>query len=300
MVSKGMESVIKLLKNNADTAMKKRVEESRKALEVLGSLVKIPKDVKIEPVDINGMKAIWISAPESLSDSDKVVLYLHGGGYISGSFISHQDLAMRIGRAAKARVLLIEYRLAPEHPFPAAVEDAIKSYKWLIEDQKISPSKIVIAGESAGGGLTLVTLIRLRDDNIRIPAAGVCLSPWTDLALTGESLYRNAKADPFLQYYDMVFMAELYVGDNDPKNPYISPLYADLHGLPSILIHVGTAEIIEDDSVRFAEKAKKMGVDVQLEVFEDMIHAFQAFSAWAPEGQEGIDKIGAFIRAKLK
>lgn len=297
MVSKGMEGVIKLLINNNNTVMKKRVEESRKGLEQLTSLVKLPKDVDLEHIDINGMAAVWISSPEV--DSNKVVLYLHGGGYILGSLNTHQDIAMRIGRAAKARVLLVDYRLAPEDPFPAAVEDAVKSYKWLIENQKIVPNKIVIAGDSAGGGLTLVTLIKLRDDNISLPAAGVCLSPWTDVALTSESLIRNAKVDPFLKLYDLVFMADLYVGDNDPKNPYISPLYADLHDLPPILIQVGTAESIEDDSVRFAEKAKKAGVDVKLEVFDDMIHVFQAFADWAPEGQDGIDKIGAFIKEKM-
>lgn len=297
MVSKGMERVIKLLINNNNTVMKKRVEESRKGLEQLTSLVKLSKDVDLEHIDINGMTAVWISSPEV--DSNKVVLYLHGGGYILGSLTTHQDIAMRIGRAAKARVLLVDYRLAPEDPFPAAVEDAVKSYKWLIENQKILPNKIVIAGDSAGGGLTLVTLIKLRDDNINLPAAGVCLSPWTDVALTSESLIRNAKVDPFLKLYDLVFMADLYVGDNDPKNPYISPLYADLHDLPPILIQVGTAESIEDDSVRFAEKAKKAGVDVKLEVFDDMIHVFQAFADMAPEGQDGIDKIGSFIKEKM-
>ncbi|MHA1194339.1 MAG: alpha/beta hydrolase [Promethearchaeota archaeon] len=297
MVSKGMERVIKLLENEANTVIKNRLEESRKGLEQLASLVKLPKDVNLEHIDINGMAAVWISSPGF--DSDKVVLYFHGGGYIEGSLNSHQDLAMRIGRAAKARVLLIDYRLAPEDPFPAAVEDAVKSYKWLIENQKIVPNKIVIAGDSAGGGLTLVTLIKLRDDNINLPAAGVCLSPWTDVALTSESLIRNGKVDPFLKFYDIAFMADLYVGDNDPKNPYISPLYADLHDLPPILIQVGTAEIIEDDSVRFAEKAKKAGVDVKLEVFDDMIHVFQAFADWAPEGQDGIDKIGTYIQEKM-
>ena len=244
------------------------------------------------------MDAVWISVPES--ETDKIVLYLHGGGYMQGSLTSHQDLAARISRAAQAKVLVVDYRLAPEHPFPAAIEDSVKSYKWLIENQKIPPNKIVIAGDSAGGGLTLVTLIKLRDDKISLPAAGICLSPWTDLALTGNSLIRNAKIDPFLKFYDLVFMAELYVGDNDPENPYISPLYAELHNLPSILIHVGTAEIIEDDSIRFAEKAKEAGVDVTIEVFDDMIHVFQAFSEWASEGQEAIEKIGEFIQEKLR
>jgi epsilon-lactone hydrolase len=298
MVSKGMERVIQLLNKTAITKMKERVEASRKGLEVLASLVKLPKDVKIDHINIVGMGAEWISFPES--ESDKIVLYLHGGGYMEGSLTSHQDLAMRIGRAAKMKVLVIDYRLAPEHPFPAAVEDAVKSYNWLIESQKINPNKIVIAGDSAGGGLTLVTLIKLRDEKIPMPAAGICLSPWTDLALTGDSLIKNAKVDPFLKSYDLAFMAELYIGDNDPKNPYISPLYADLHDLPPILLHVGTAEIIKDDSVRFAEKAKKAGVNVTLEVFDDMIHVFQAFSEWAPEGQEAIEKIGKYIQAKLK
>lgn len=298
MVSKGMENVIKLLNNNANTVMKKRVEESRKGLELIASIAKLPEDVKIEDVDIKGMAAIWISVPTS--NPENIVLYLHGGGYMEGSLTSHQDIAMRISRAANAKVLLIKYRLAPEDPYPAAVEDAVKSYQWLINEQKIDPGKIVIAGDSAGGGLTLVTLIKLRDDNIRLPAAGVCLSPWTDLALTGESYKRNAKIDPFLKYYDIAFMAHLYVGDNDPKDPYISPLYADLHDLPPLLIHVGTAEIIEDDSVRFAEKAKKAGTDVKLEIFDDMVHVFQAFSAWAPEGQEAIKKIGEYIQEKLR
>ena len=298
MVSKGMERVIQLLKNNSITKIKERVEDSRKGLELLASLVKPPKDVKIDHIKIEGMDAEWISFPES--ESDKIVLYLHGGGYMEGSLTSHQDIAIRISRAAKVKVLLVDYRLAPEHPFPAAVEDAVNSYKWLIESEKVNPNRIVIAGDSAGGGLTLVTLIKLRDEKIELPAAGVCLSPWTDLALTGESLRRNAKVDPFLKFYDLVFMADLYVGDNDPKNPYISPLYADLLGLPPLLIHIGTAEIIEDDSVRFAEKAKKAGVDVILEVFDDMIHVFQAFADWAPEGQEAIEKIGKYIQAKLK
>jgi monoterpene epsilon-lactone hydrolase len=298
MVTKGMERVIQLLKNNANTKMKERVEDSRKSLELLASLVKLPKDVKIDNVNIEGMDAVWISVPES--ETDKIVLYLHGGGYMQGSLTSHQDLAARISRAAQAKVLVVDYRLAPEHPFPAAIEDSVKSYKWLIGNQKIPPNKIVIAGDSAGGGLTLVTLIKLRDDKISLPAAGICLSPWTDLALTGNSLIRNAKIDPFLKFYDLVFMAELYVGDNDPENPYISPLYAELHNLPSILIHVGTAEIIEDDSIRFAEKAKEAGVDVTIEVFDDMIHVFQAFSEWASEGQEAIEKIGEFIQEKLR
>ena len=169
----------------------------------------------------------------------------------------------------------------------------------LINEQKISPNSIIIAGDSAGGGLTLCTLLKLRDEGIELPAAAVCLSPWTDLAMSAETLRENAKKDPWLRASDLYFMAELYVGDNDPTNPYISPLFGDLKSLCPILIHVGTNEVIMDDSTRFTEKAKKAGNDVTLEKFDDMVHVFHAFADWAPEGQEAINKIGEYIQSKL-
>jgi acetyl esterase/lipase len=168
-----------------------------------------------------------------------------------------------------------------------------------LETKKILPHKIVIAGDSAGGGLTLCMLIKLRDQGTSLPIAAVCLSPWTDLAMIGNSIKKKAKIDAWLTPSDLLFAAELYVGDNDPKNPLISPLFGNLHNLPPILIQVGTAEILMDDSIRFAEKAKKEGVDVTLEVWDDMIHVFQAFADWAPEGQDAINKIGNYIQSKL-
>jgi monoterpene epsilon-lactone hydrolase len=293
-----MQRVIKLLKQTAEADIHKRVEDSRKSLDQLATLVTLPKDVTIDSININELPANWISTPES--DPDKVILYLHGGGYIEGSLISHQDLAMRIGRASKSKVLLIGYRLAPEHPFPAALEDSIMAYKWLITEKNILPQNIVIAGDSAGGGLTLCTLLKLRDENIPLPAAAVCLSPWTDLAITGNSIRKNYKIDPWLKPSEIYFMAELYIGDNDPENPYISPLYGKLKGLPPILIHVGSAEILLDDSVRLANKAKSEGVEIIIDVWEDMLHVFQAFADWAPEGQEAINKIGSFVQSKFK
>jgi acetyl esterase/lipase len=297
MISKGMQRVIKLLKQNAEEAIRIRVAQSRKGLEQLASLAKLPEDVLIEKIKIRDIDANWISTPES--NLNNVILYLHGGGYSEGSLVSHQDLAMRIGRASKTRVLLIDYRRAPENPFPAALEDALTSYKWLLETKKILPHKIVIAGDSAGGGLTLCMLIKLRDQGTSLPIAAVCLSPWTDLAMIGNSIKKKAKIDAWLTPSDLLFAAELYVGDNDPKNPLISPLFGNLHNLPPILIQVGTAEILMDDSIRFAEKAKKEGVDVTLEVWDDMIHVFQAFADWAPEGQDAINKIGNYIQSKL-
>jgi len=297
MVSKGMQRVIKLLKQNAEKGIQIRVTQSREGLEQLASLAKLPKDVSIKKVNINDIAANWISAPES--NLNNIILYLHGGGYVEGSLASHQDLAMRIARASKSRVLLIDYRLAPEHPFPAALEDAVMCYRWLLEKEKIPPNKIIIAGDSAGGGLTLCTLIKLRDEGILLPVAAVCLSPWTDLAITGDSMKEDAKLDPWLKPSELYFMAELYIGDNDPKNPFISPLYGELSGLPPILIHVGSAEILKSDSTRFAEKAKKAGVDITIEIWDEMIHVFQAFADWAPEGQEAINKIGEYIQSNL-
>jgi monoterpene epsilon-lactone hydrolase len=297
MVSKGMKRVIKVLKQNAEKDVRIRVEQSRKGLEQLASLVKLSEDVSIENIKVDDMAANWISTPKS--NREKIVLYLHGGGYMEGSLKSHQDLAIRIAQASKTRVLLIDYRLAPEHPFPAALDDTERAYKWLLEENNGSPKNIAIAGDSAGGGLILCTLIKLRDEGIALPAAAVCLSPWTDLAMTGESIKANAKIDPWMKPSDLYFMAELYIGDNDPRNPLISPIYGKLKGLPPILIHVGSAEILLDDSIRLAEKAKFEGVDVSIEIWDEMLHVFQAFADWAPEGQEAINKIGTYIQSKL-
>lgn len=297
LVSKGMKRVIKILTNNRNKTIQKRVKEDREYLEQLATLVELPKDVKIEKVDVNGIPSAWLTMPESIDNN--VLLYLHGGGYVTGSITSHQDLVMRISRVSKMRALIIEYRLAPENPFPAAVEDALKAYKWLIEKEGINPQNTIIAGDSAGGGLTLATLIQIRDNHLPMPAAGITLSPWTDLAHTGNSITTKAQIDPFITVYDLIFDANLYLGDAHPQNPLASPLYADLKGLPPLLIQVGTDEILLDDSTRFAERAEEAGVNVQLDVWQDMIHVFQAFADWAPEGQEAIEKIGQYIQNRI-
>ncbi len=298
MVSKQMENVLKLLVENRARIIKKRVEESRKGMEEFIAIIKLPKDVKVESVDAGGVPAAWITTPEIINH--RVVLYLHGGGYMEGSIKTHQDLASRISRVAKARALSIDYRLAPENRFPAALEDVVIVYKWLTDEEAILPDNIIIAGDSAGGGLTLATLVKLRDLGISLPVAAVCLSPWTDLALTGESCVKNMKNDQMIKLYDAQFFADLYLGDEDPQNPYVSPLYADLQGLPPIFIQVGSTEILLDDSVRFAKRAKEAGVDIELDIWEDMPHVFQTTALFTPEGKQGIEKIGEFIQKFFK
>lgn len=298
MVSRGMKSVIKILKGNREKEIKKRVEEGRAGLVELARLAPLFKDSKLENVDAGGVPAAWMITPGVAKD--RAILYLHGGGYVQGSITSHQDLAQRISRASETKVLILDYRLAPEHPFPAALEDSISAYEWLINNEGYNPKNLIIAGDSAGGGLTIATLVKLRDQGILLPTAGVCLSPWTDLALTGDSLKLKLHEDPFISPDELMFSSGLYLGKTDPKNPFASPLYADFKGFPPLCIQVGSAEILLDDATRLAKRARDAGVEVQLDVWEDMIHVFQAFAVMAPEGTEGINKIGEFIKKGFK
>jgi acetyl esterase/lipase len=269
--------------------------EMRAGMERMTELMALPPDVTAEPTTAGGVPAEWITTPDA--DAQRVVLYLHGGAYVIGSMNTHRDLAGRISRAAGARVLNLDYRLAPEHPHPAAVDDATAAYQWLLGTGQ-DPARLAIAGDSAGGGLTLATLVALRDQKLPLPAAGVCLSPWVDLEGIGESMKQCAHLDPMVQHEHLLRMARLYLGDLDPRTPLAAPLYADLSGLPPLYIQVGTAETLLDDATRIAERARKAGVDTTLEVWDDMIHVFQAFAPMLPEGQQAIDKIGAYLRAR--
>ena len=294
MVSKEFKRIVRLLESIKEAENSLTVEGHRSKLDKLAAMVILEKDVKIESVDAGGVGGEWISTPES--NENHILLYLHGGGYVAGSPKSHHGLASRISRAGKIKVLAINYRIAPEDPFPAALEDSVTAYSWLSNTQKIESKNILIGGDSAGGGLTLATLLKLKEMNLPLPVAAVCISPWVDLALTGDSNKNNADIDPFLTPELCIKASKWYYGDNDPKNPLISPLYGDLRGLPPILIHVGTRELVTDDSIRFAEKAKSSGVDLTLEVFEGMIHVFHAFALVIPEAREAIEKIGKFIQ----
>ncbi len=269
------------------------IQKRRNAYEVLTAKFKINSEIQFTPVTIKDMAAEWIDPPDA--QADRVILYFHGGAYCLCSINTHRSMAAHIAEAARARVLLIDYRLAPEHPFPAAVEDAVDAYNALL-DWGMESGNIVIAGDSAGGGLALALLVNLRDASAPLPVAAVCISPWTDLSLSGESMITNAKADVMLNYQTLEQSAGYYLNGVNANTPLASPVFADLHELPPLLIQVGTDEIILSDATRVAEKARAVGVDVTLEVWASMQHSWQFAADFVPEGQKAIERIGVFMQ----
>ena len=252
-----------------------------------------PAGVTCTPVEAGGVSAEWSVADGA--DQDKVILYVHGGGYVMGSAGSHRDMTGRLSQTAGARVLSLNYRLAPEHPFPAPVDDSVAAYRWLL-GQGIQASNIAIAGDSAGGGLALAALIAIRDAGEPVPAAGIGISPWVDMEGTGESMTTRAAVDPVVQKEGLLGMAKLYLGDADPKNPLAAPLHANLAGLPPLLIQVGDSETLLDDATRITERARKADVDVTLKIWDEMPHVWHLFAPILPEGQQAIEEIGAFFK----
>jgi acetyl esterase/lipase len=266
------------------------IAERRKAT---GSVASVPPaGTAVEPVEANGVPAEWVTAA-GVGDG-RVLLYLHGGAYQIGSPATLRHLVALVSGVAQARALSLDYRLAPEHPFPAAVDDAVAAYRWLVAEGT-DPARIAVAGDSAGGGLALGTLVALRDAGEPMPAAAVLLSPWTDLALTGESLRTRAADDMMVKPGSLHQTAAIYLAGEDPRHPYASPLYADLRGLPPLLIQVGDAEVILDDSTRVAARAREAGVDVTLEVWDEMPHVFHAFAGLLPESDQAIERIGDWL-----
>ncbi|HYK26788.1 MAG TPA: alpha/beta hydrolase [Streptosporangiaceae bacterium] len=255
-----------------------------------------PPGTIVEQADAGGVPAEWVVA--DAVPASRVLMYLHGGAYQIGSPATLRHMIALVSAAAQVRVLSVDYRLAPEHPFPAAVDDALAAFRYLLRSG-IAPTSLAIAGDSAGGGLALATLIALRDSSEPLPIAAVALSPWTDLALTGESLRTRADVEIMLNPAGMAETAETYLAGADPRHPYASPLYADLHGLPPVLIQVGDAEVILDDSTRFAAKARTAGVDVTLEVWDDMPHVWQAFAGLLPESDKAIERIGQWLQQRF-
>jgi acetyl esterase/lipase len=256
---------------------------------------RLTRTMQHEEVSAGGVPGEWFRSPES--DDDDVFLYLHGGGYSVGSIGSHREIVSRICLASGMRALSIDYRLAPEHPFPAQLDDARAAYRWLL-DRNVAPSRIVIAGDSAGGGLTLSTLLSLRDARWPLPAAAVLISPWVDLEATGETMRTNDRYD-YVSRRTLLVFARRFVRDDQLRDPLASPLHADLRGLPPLLVQAGGAETLLDDARRIAAKARKAGVDVTLEVEEDMIHVWHSFAPMEPRGQQAIERIGAFMRARV-
>jgi epsilon-lactone hydrolase len=268
------------------------VLKERRELNGLGAMFKLPKGIQIVKELADGVPAEWVVPPGITAG--RVVLYLHGGSYVSGGIDSHRSLVANIAIASKARVLIIDYRLAPEHPHPAAVEDALTAYKWLISSN-VDPHHMTVAGDSAGGGLALALLVSLRDGNVPLPAACVCLSPLTDMAFTGESWTGNTAVDLVLYPHKELEFARMYLGGIVPQTPLASPLYADLKGLPPLLVQVGSDELLLSDSTRLVERAQQAGVNAGLDKWEKMQHVWQFAASFIPEGRRAIDRIGKFI-----
>src|SRR5499427_9288851 len=292
MSQQQLQAIVEMLRSQPVVSPDASVQEARAGFEQIASMFPIDADIKREAVGAGGVKAEWVSAPDA--EAGRALLYLHGGGYVIGSINTHRSLAARLARACGARVLVIDYRLAPEHPHPAAVDDSVAAYRWMLT-QGLTPARIAVAGDSAGGGLTVATLVAIRDAKLPLPAAGACLSPWVDLEGIGESMTTKADVDPIVQKAGILQMAAAYLGGKAPRTPLAAPLYADLSGLPPLLIQVGTAETLLDDASRLAERARKAGVTVTYEPAENMIHVWQLFAPMLDEGKQAIDKFGAFI-----
>lgn len=268
----------------------------RRRLDGLTARYDMPADVVVEPVDADGVKAEWTSTPTA--DPTRVILFLHGGGYVAGSIQSHRHMIAQAGREAGARTLALEYRLAPEHPFPAALEDALIGYRFLLS-QGFLPENIILAGESAGGGLAIATLVSLRDAGTPLPACVWCSSPWVDLEMSGATMQTKAAVDPLIQAPYLQELATAYLNGVDPRHPMVSPIYADLRGLPPLLIQVGSDETLLDDAIRLAGVAASADVRTTLQVWPHMIHAWHLFYAQLADGRRSLAEMGAFVRAVL-
>ena len=256
------------------------------------SVLPMDDDIETERVGVNGVPAEWIWAPES--EDSRGILYLHGGGYLFGSARTHRVMLAHMARAAKARVLALDYRLAPEIPFPAPVEDSVSAYRWLLAEG-ISAKKMVIGGDSAGGGLAVAALVALRAVGEPMPAAGVCISAWTDMESTGQSHTTNAESDPSVSKERLLKIAKVYLDGKEPTAPLASPIHADLTGLPPLLLQVGSIEVLLDDSTLLKSRAKAAGVSVEMEVWDDMPHVWHHYAPILPEARKAIGRIGEFV-----
>jgi acetyl esterase/lipase len=252
-----------------------------------------PAGVETVETRLGGVPASRITTPQSVNG--RHILFLHGGAYVTGSAVIYRHITWRFAMAAAACLAAIDYRLAPEHPFPAALDDATAAWHGLLDDGA-DPQHCAVLGDSAGGGLALALALRLRDQGGPLPAVVAALSPWTDLAITGESARVNAVLDPVLNSADLVPLAAQYLGGTDPRNPYASPLYGDPRGLPPTLIQIGSDEILRDDSERMAERMREAGCAVTLEIWPRMPHVWHGFAPVLPEARRGILRVGDFVR----
>jgi len=268
------------------------IDDHRLSYERIMAQLPMDDDISTERVGAGGVPAEWIVAPEA--QDGRVMLYLHGGGYAFGSMRTHRVMLAHISRAATARVLGLDYRLAPECPFPAPVEDSIAAYRWLLNNGA-NPEKIVIGGDSAGGGLMVALLVALRYLGEPMPAAGVGISAWTDMEATGQSFIDNAEVDPSVNRDRILGIAKIYMAGKDLKAPLASPIHADLTGLPPLLLQVGSIETLLDDTNELAKRARAAGVEVEVDVWDDMPHVWHHFAPILPEARQAIQRIGEFM-----
>jgi epsilon-lactone hydrolase len=270
----------------------------RRRMKLLARLIpRPPRGTETVAIDAGGVPAARIITPASRPD--RHVLYLHGGGYLFGSPPIYRDMTWRIANLTHARVVCLDYRLAPEHPFPAALDDAVAAYRWLIA-HGADPRRVALMGDSAGGGLAFAALMRLRDEGVRLPAVAAAVSPWTDLALTGDSFRTNAGIDPLIPVDHAERAVALYLAGADARAPYASPIYGDAAGLPPALILVGGDEVLRDDAVRMAERLKVAGCDATLEVWPRMFHAWQMLVRVMPEAKAAVARTCAFVDERLR
>ena len=288
--NKVLKNIIEAKRKNPYTE-NKTVDQLRKETEIAGSLIPLPKNIKYKKVVAGNIHAEWITCGEV--DENKIFMFMHGGGYYRGSVAATRATVARISAEAKVKCLSIKYRLAPEYPFPAAIDDSYSAYEWLI-NEGICPKQIIVSGQSAGGGLCLALLLKIKENNISQPLGAVALSPWTDLSQSGKTMIKNKKIDPVIskQYLDR--FAKLYFPDLNNMSHLASPIIGDLSGLPNMLIQVGSAETMLDNSTRFYEKAKKANVNVKLEIWENMFHGWHSNAHILKDAENAIKKIGEF------
>jgi acetyl esterase/lipase len=255
-----------------------------------------PTEIKLEQTEIGGVRSERIVAPGA--DETRALFYIHGGGWVAGSPAIYRSITWRLAKEIGIPVFAVDYRLAPEHPYPAGLNDCVAAYRGLL-DKGINASNIIVGGDSAGGNLTLALALRLRDEGLPLPAALICLSPATDMTSGGASATTNAEADTFFVPEMMATVQPRYFPDDDPKNPYISPLFGDMTGLPPTLFHVGNTEMLLDDSTRMAKKMEAAGIDVTLEVWPKVFHVWHLMADQLPEARKAISGIASFARARL-
>jgi len=271
------------------------IQQNRAQGAQMARYFRIPREVIVARFALEGLPAAWIRP--SVANSEQVLLHLHGGGYVTGSIDSHLMMCVPLAQTLQTNLLLPEYRLAPEHPFPAALEDALKTYRWLLA-QGFQPQNIVISGDSAGGGLSLATVLALREAGDPLPAVVICLSPWADLTNSRQSHITKADVEPVIKTELLNEWAACYSEAANLKNPLVSPVYADFHNFPPLLIQVGSDEILLDDSLALATKARADGVDVMLKVWDGLWHVWPALGSLIPESGLAFEELGEFIRVK--